>query len=209
MSQKHLFQPLELRPFDRLDIPGLSTEEPRALDDEISHVSNEGPKGSATKLGFSTSYDSASYGRMTDITGRRLPAEDESLRTSFLQRKSRRFGKLWANAGLAVFTSAFVIWYSYRVMVDKNALPAALELRPGNTVLVVNILSHVVAYLCWTLVSDTMEEMRWVMACRSQGVLLTSFLALSRATPLVGVTYLCKTKGPHQKWAIQRYGNVY
>lgn len=135
--------------------------------------------------------------------------ENEYLRTSLLQRKSRKYGPLWVLAVLAAFMSAFATYYSYRVMVDEVALPPNLQFQPGTTVLVVNILSHVVAFLCWTLFSDTTEALRWALACRPEGILLTSFLVLSRATPFIGVAFLCMTKGPHQIWAMQRYDNIH
>lgn len=146
---------------------------------------------------------------MRDRTDRGPSAQDEFIRTSFLQHRGRRFAPLWVNAALAVFWSVFAIYYSDRVMVVEEALPATLQLQPSVTVLVVNILSHVVAFLCWTLFRDTSEALRWALACRSEGILLTSFLALSRATPFIGVAYLCMTKGSHQIWSIQRYDDVH
>jgi hypothetical protein len=96
------------------------------------------------------------------------------------------------------------IYYIYTVLVSEAEVPKNLYLEPSNTVLVVNILSHVVAFLCWNLFSDATEALRWELACRREGVLLTTFLALSRATPFAGVVYLCLQKGTHQIWALQR-----
>jgi hypothetical protein len=199
MSQKYSFERLELPPFDSLDIGELGP--PHAYRGTALHD----VKGSFSTFESATAYDPASYATTHDISDRRLSAQHESLRTSYLQRKSRRFATLWAIAALAVFASIFSVWYTYRVMVDEDALPTALQLQPGTTVLVANILSHIVAYLCWTLFSDVTEALRWALACRSEGILLTSFLVLSRATPFAGVVYLCTTKGPHQIWAMQRY----
>jgi hypothetical protein len=111
----------------------------------------------------------------------------------------------WIVAIMTIIAAAFSTLYSYRVLVNHAALPDSLVLSPGATVLVVNIMSHVVAYLCWFLFSNTIEALRWALACRKEGVLLTSFLAMSRATPFMGVLYLCITKGKHQVWAFQRY----
>jgi hypothetical protein len=131
-------------------------------------------------------------------------ADVQALRTSLLQHKRQRFLSTWIIAILSIIMSSLSIWYSWRVMVDETALPTRLVLSPGATVLVANILSHVVAYLCWSLASDTMEALRWALASRPEGVLLTSFLALSRATPLIGVVYLCSVRGQHWLWAAQR-----
>jgi hypothetical protein len=206
MSQKYTFEPLELRPFDRMDISGKNIEGfESSQPHEIAAFGDE--KGSRSTF-TTTAYDLTSFASTHDSSDRRLSAQHASLRTSFLQRKSRRFATLWVIAALAVFASIFSAWYTYRVMVDENALPPTLQLQPGVTVLVVNILSHVAAYLCWSLFTDTMEALRWALACRPEGILLTSFLVLSQATPFVGVAYLCMTKGPHQLWAIQRYGEI-
>jgi hypothetical protein len=210
MSQKYLFERLELRPFTRIDVSGLGIDieeiEPSQL--QVGASDNDTEQSRST-FGSSTAYDPASCAPARDSADRRPSAQHEYLRTSLLQCKSRRYGPLWAIASLAAFTSAFAIYYSYRVMVDEAALPSTLQLQPGTTVLVVNILSHIVALLCWTLFSNTTEALRWALACRPEGVLLTSFLALSRATPFIGVAFLCTTKGSHQIWAMQRYENIY
>jgi hypothetical protein len=208
MSQKYSFKPLELPPFDRVDVSGLSIEEPEPFQPRAAAAFDDAMESRST-FASTTSYEPASYVSMRDSSEKRLSNQHASLRTSFLQRKSRRFATLWVIAALAVFASIFSIWYSYRVMVDERALPPSLQLQPGTTVLVVNILSHVVAYLCWSLFSDTTEALRWALACRPEGVLLTSFLVLSRATPFLGVAYLCMTKGSHQIWAMQRYDNIH
>jgi len=202
MSQKYSFQPLELRPFDRIDVPGIKIEEFEASQPHESAAFDD-EKGSQSTF-TATAYDSASYASIPDSSDGSLSAQHAHLRTSLLQRKSRQFVTLWVTAALAVFASVFSAWYTYRVMVDENALSPALQLQPGTTVLVVNIISHITAYLCWSLFSDATEALRWALACRPEGILLTSFLALSRATPFAGVAYLCTTKGPHQLWAMQR-----
>lgn len=132
------------------------------------------------------------------------PESDTSVLSAFLQRKTRRYIPAWIVALLALGTTAVTVWYSYRVMVDKNELPRALQLSPGLTVLVVNVLSHLVAFLALSLSSDILEHLRWALACRPKGILLTSFLAMSRATPITGVLYLFRVKGWHQVWAVQR-----
>jgi hypothetical protein len=121
-----------------------------------------------------------------------------------LQSKVRRFAPHWLMAVSAICISIFSVYYTYTVLVSQAKVPNNLYLEPSNAVLVVNILSHVVAFLCWNLFSNAAEALRWAMACRKEGVLLTTFLALSRATPFAGVFYLCFQKGSHQIWAIQR-----
>lgn len=219
-SQRYGFRPLELQPFTRLDIDGLGIEEVKLSEPEWDSYSTE--KGRPSTTTFSVPFSASS----TDSAYRNIGSEEQFLpnyhrddwplpknqptnpiRASFLEHKSRRLAWTWIVAIMAVIASAFSTFYSYRVLVDHHALPSSLVLSPGTTVLVVNIMSHVVAYLCWFLFSNTIEALRWALACRPEGILLTSFLAMSRATPFMGVLYLCITKGKHQIWAIQRYGN--
>lgn len=133
-----------------------------------------------------------------------LATIDSSTPSSFLQRKAIRYTPAWTVALLALGTTAVTVWYSHRVMVDITELPRALQLSPGLTVLVVNVLSHIVAFLALSLFSDMLEHLRWALACRPNGVLLSSFLAMSRATPITGVFYLFRVKGWHQLWASAR-----
>jgi hypothetical protein len=124
---------------------------------------------------------------------------------SALQPKGERFLTTWLTGVAAVVSAVFSVYYSYTVLVSENAVPQALSLSPGKTVMAINVLSHVVAYLSWSLVTDANEALRWALACRPQGVSLTSFLALSRATPLMGVGYLCTVWGEHILWALQKW----
>lgn len=214
MSPKYSFEPLKLAPFTRINVAGLVIEDIESPQPQVGSASHQSAfddevKQCSSTFGSSTAYDPGSATPPDDSTERKLSAQNEYLRTSLPQCKSRRYGPLWVIAVLAASMSAFSIYYSYRVMVDEVALPSSLQLQPGTTVLVVNILSHVVAFLCWTLFSDTIEALRWALACRPEGILLTSFLVLSRATPFLGVCYLCMTKGPHQIWAMQRYDKFF
>jgi len=133
-----------------------------------------------------------------------LATIDPSTPSAFLQRKSTRYAPAWTVALLALGTTAITVWYSHRVMVDKTELPRGLQLTPGLTVLAVNVLSHIVAFLALSLFSDMLEHLRWSLACRPNGVPLGSFLAMSRATPITGVLYLFRVKGWHQIWALGR-----
>ncbi|OBT90299.1 hypothetical protein VE02_03354 [Pseudogymnoascus sp. 03VT05] len=107
-----------------------------------------------------------------------------------LQSKRERFLMTWLTCAAAIISTIFSVYYSYTVLVSDKAVPQALSLSPGKTVMVINVLSHVVAYLLLSLITDANEELRWSLACRPQGVTLTSFLVLSRATPLHGVAII-------------------
>lgn len=220
MSQRFSFDLPRLRPVSPIDRASIGIEDIEPLQPQPQENSSltRTPwlKGGSlyddditeTKSGFESStrdLESAAPMLSSGSVVSTQPSKDDRLRTSTLQRKSRRFAPAWVTALLAVATSAFSVWYSHRVLVDKARLPSWLALQPGATVLVVNVLSHIVAFLCWNIFSDVTEALRWSMACRPQGLLLTTFLALSRATPLPGVGHLLMTKGAHQIWAFQRY----
>ena len=231
MSQKYSFEPLKLRPFSRLDVADLGIEEEPPQPNWVPYASEKAPsttttysivEGNSVKIRSQPTFNSIdtaysgpvlSHKSMEDGNSNQedwLSAQSRSFRTSsFLESKGRRFAPAWVTAALAIFASSFSVYYSYRVMVDQEALPSYLILEPGTTVLVVNILSHVAALLCWSLFRDTMEALRWALACRHDGILLTSFLAMSRATPVMGVLYLSLTKGAHQIWAVQRYDKLF
>ena len=220
-SQRYGFRPLELQPFTRLDVDGLGIEEVKLSEPDWDSRSTEKARSSTTNFSvpFNDQSTSSSNYRNIGSDEQILPSYQRTqwpfttgestdfVPTSLIQRKSRRLAMTWIVAIMAIIAAAFSTFYSYRVLVNHAALPDSLVLSPGATVLVVNIMSHVVAYLCWFLFSNTIEALRWALACRKEGVLLTSFLAMSRATPLMGVLYLCITKGKHQIWAFQRYGS--
>lgn len=141
----------------------------------------------------------------TPILNQHEPFRCSVATKSPLQSKRDHFLTTWLTCAAALISTIFSVYYSYTVLVSEKAVPPALTLSPGKTVMAINVLSHVVAYLLWSLVTDAHEELRWSLACRPQGVTLTSFLVLSRATPLQGVAYLCTVWGGHILWAMQKW----
>jgi hypothetical protein len=225
MSQKFSFDLPRVRPVSPIDRASLGIDDEPHLQPHPRQSSSSTAKtpwrsgGSLyddditeTRSAFgSTTRDIESEAPMLISSGSVVSTQNEKdqLRSKVLQKKSRKFAPTWITAILAVVTSIFSVWYSHRVLVDVTRLPQSITLTPGTTVLVVNVLSHLVAFLCWSIFSDAIESLRWAMACRPEGLLLTSFLALSRATPLPGVAHLLLKKGRHQIWAFQRYASLY
>jgi hypothetical protein len=125
--------------------------------------------------------------------------------SSVLESKLRKYTWIWILASTFVTLSAFLTYFAYELLVRESAVPRALELSPGRTVLVINVLSQSLAFLGHTLFHDVMEALRWAFLCRKKGVLLATFLGLSRATSMCGVAYLCLIRGSHLFWCIQRY----
>jgi hypothetical protein len=128
------------------------------------------------------------------------------IRGSVLQSKSKQLRLLWISAIGTFLLSAFATLYAWSVLVSVDpALGPLRSLSPGKTVWVVNILSQAVAFSISELLTGVFEALRWTLASRESGVLITTFLALSRATPLLGVVSLWSVKGTHRYWCTQKY----
>lgn len=125
--------------------------------------------------------------------------------TTPLQSKLKQSSTSWLLAGLTSSVLAFSTWFIYREFICTRKVPRHLQLSPGRTVTVVNILSQVNIFLAWTLVDSVFESLRWTMASRTQGILITSFIGMSRATDFVGVADLLRVPGWHRIWCIQRF----
>ncbi|KAI9786498.1 MAG: hypothetical protein M1839_006958 [Geoglossum umbratile] len=132
-------------------------------------------------------------------------ADTELLCGSTPQPKSKQLRLSWALALGTLTLSILSVIYAWSVLVSNGpALSRLRSLSPGKTVWVISILSQSVAFLVSELLSMVFEALRWVLVSRDSGVLLSTFLALSRATPLLGVASLCSTHGSHRFWCSQR-----
>lgn len=209
----HSYELPEVQSVSPIDIRPYSWKEPTHLPNEnekdrnghrLSEVSLSDDDITTSRLPFTSIQFENENGEMLSDKDRSFSTQAEPIRSSFLEPKSQRFFSIWTIAISSAISTILTISYSYIVLVSPNAVPKHLVTSPGTTVLIVNILSHLVAFLVWGLFGDTLEALRWALACRTKGVLLTSFLALSRATQLSGVMYLCTTQGSHQLWAIWR-----
>ena len=163
---------------------------------EIEHSVQQSPSSTHVQDGEK----SCSLGENDEIS-----STAQILPPSGLQSKGRRLRSAWLTAIAAFLVTVFSVFYSYRVLVSHSAVPKDIALSPGKTVLIVNILSHIVAFLCWNLFVAAAEALRWSLACRpNKGILFTSFLSLGRATPFLGLWDLSLKKGPHQIWCVIR-----
>jgi hypothetical protein len=136
-----------------------------------------------------------------------IPTTASRLQSSNLQSKTRKYVWIWISALTFVILSAFSTFFAYQLLISESSVPRALKLSPGKTVLAINVLSQSLAFLGQILFSDVMEALRWAFLCREKGVLLATFLGLSRATSIGGVACLCSIRGSHIFWCIQRYLN--
>ena len=130
--------------------------------------------------------------------------EQLQVRSVSLRGKAKKLTYTWLLALVVVVLSVFCTVYAYKILVSTDEIPAALVLTPTNTLLVVNVISQALVFLSGNLLIDVMEALRWALACREQGIEITSFLALSRATAFTGVSFLMLAKGRHHFWCVQR-----
>jgi hypothetical protein len=124
--------------------------------------------------------------------------------TSVLQSKFKQHFTSYLLAVLASLVLAFSTWFIFTVFISEKQIPRYFRLSPGQTIIVINILTHVVVFLVWQLVDSAFEALRWTLASRDEGVLITTFLAMSRATGFIGVADLLRVPGWHRVWCVQR-----
>ncbi|KAK3384855.1 hypothetical protein B0H63DRAFT_471765 [Podospora didyma] len=191
-----------LRPSLRLE--GIAIRDNNSKQDAASEYSHQvmgvAPTSSSMGSGIALAQVESTAPSRSDVQ----TTSTSTMPSSFLQRKTRRFAPIWSVAILGLSFAAVTVWYAQRVMVDQTELPKILQLSPGLTVAAVNVLSHIVAFIVFSLFNDVLEELRWAFACRPRGILLTSFLAMSRATSVFGIFHLCRVRGLHQLWTLQR-----
>ena len=101
--------------------------------------------------------------------------------------------------------------------------PRALYLDTGFTIFILWTLSQASMLTVRQLVNTTFDRMRWVLASKKAGILLTTFLNMSPATTLLGVIRLLvfsgkikekstnweRFKNKLQLWIIQRFVSIY
>lgn len=103
---------------------------------------------------------------------------------------------------LAILLLGFSTWFIYTEFISWKPLSPALQLSTSHTINTVNILSHLNVFLVFLLLESASEALRWSLASRTKGVSITTFLALSRATGISGVTDLLRVPGCHRFWCI-------
>lgn len=90
------------------------------------------------------------------------------------------------------------IWFIYTEFINKKPVSAHLKLSTGQTITIVNVLSHLNIFLVALLLESAFESLRWSLASRNEGVSIATFLALSKATGFVGVADLLRVPGWHR-----------
>jgi hypothetical protein len=179
---------------------GETPKEPDLLRNEAGPVQSQQSEQASSPLDL----DKTSTTRISENT-HSVQTTANRIPSSRLQSKKRKYVGIWGFESTFIILSAFLAFFAYQLLITESAVPRALKLSPGRAVLVINVLSQSLAFLGQILFSDVMEALRWVLLCREKGVLLATFLGLSRATSIYGVACLCRIRGSHLFWCIQRY----
>ena len=95
-------------------------------------------------------------------------------------------------------------WFIYTEFISEKPVKARLQISTGQTITIVNILSHLNIFLGAQLLEYAFEALRWSLASSKKGVSIATFLSLSRATGFVGAADLFRTPGRHRVLCIQK-----
>jgi hypothetical protein len=118
---------------------------------------------------------------------------------------------------LAIFTAIsmiFTIFFVYNSSLEQPFATKLIFERPERSIFVLNIASQITIFCLAELTTSVLEATRWAFACNDSGTPVFTFLALSRATSIIGVVCLLLGKGPkpatlqrdgHRLWGSQRY----
>lgn len=104
----------------------------------------------------------------------------------------------------AVFV--FTVYYAFNTtIVIKSRL---VSLSPGNTILIIRVLSGVTGFLMIALVTSAFERLNWMLVARRKGSKVSDFLSLSATTDHLGLLAIIFSKGKNlftsRGWALFR-----
>jgi hypothetical protein len=123
---------------------------------------------------------------------------------------SNLWGKLKQHATLLLFTifALFVLacstWLVFIEFISRQEVPFHLQLSPGKTITIVNILSHVNMLLVMNIFEPALDVFRKFIATRDQGALSTTFLAMCATVAITDTGPLFRLKGWHQLLYVSR-----
>lgn len=109
------------------------------------------------------------------------------------------------------------IFYAYNSSLDDPHIASLVAKTPERTILILNIMSQLTLLFLAELTTLAMDATRWALACSAGGAPSLTFLALSRATSLLGALYLSFGPGEmgakverngHRSWGLQRCSNT-
>jgi len=135
-----------------------------------------------------------------------------------LQSSARQLYLDWILLFATIFWCLLTALFAWNASRDEPNLSFGFA-NPTWTLAFLSAFSTISMFLVGELVQVTFERVRWTLASRPRGVLLTNFLGMSRATSLVGVfgllflsgkgdqarTLSQKLADKPQWWIIQRF----
>jgi hypothetical protein len=150
------------------------------------------------------------------------PRYVESTGGTRLQSIVRQSYQDFALGACAIPCCFITLLYAYGATLGSPSLQRLYQ-DTSFTIFLLWVLSQLSVFLVRQLVSSTFERMRWALASRENGILLTSFLGMSPATTLSGVLRLLVFSGEStqggkiwtkvsrkvQWWIAQRFHRIY
>jgi hypothetical protein len=127
-----------------------------------------------------------------------------SRNAALLPTKSKQLKWTIVLFSVAVPLFAVSFLYIYAALIAQHPKLGRLLFSPSQTIFVVGLLSQVIALLIKHFFDNIFDALRWQLASRRGGVRTTTFLGLSGATSLLGLTMLICVGGPHIIWCVQR-----
>jgi len=109
----------------------------------------------------------------------------------------------------SLLLSVFTFYYVYETLLCSEPALGKLLFTPSTTVFVINVLSQILGTVLALLFAASFELLRWQLTTRDSGVQMSTFLAMSGATSLVGIWRLLFSKGLHIIWCLQRHECYY
>jgi hypothetical protein len=93
-------------------------------------------------------------------------------------------------ATLTVGCMAFTIFFAYNSSLELPISSKLIFNRPEKSILVLNIASQITIFCLAELTTCVLDAIRWAFACSVSGASAYTFLALSRATNVIGIVCL-------------------
>lgn len=145
-------------------------------------------------------------------------ASEPSTPGSWLENSRRTMYVNWSLFSGTIIFCVLTIAYAINASLKKPASRGLIANDPQLTIAILSGMSSLSAFLLAELVQAVFERVRWVLASRPNGLLLTEFLGMSRATSIAGVIALLAWRvnsqtsgilgrlgGSRGLWIFQRY----
>src|SRR5271169_3146244 len=113
---------------------------------------------------------------------------------------------------LTIISLSFTVFFAYNSSLEHPVTSTLIFHQPTRSILVLNILSQVTIFCLSELTSTILDALRWAFVCSASGTSAYTFLALGRATNVIGVLSLILGSGTesffqrdgHRLWGCQR-----